>query len=125
MCSAMNAVTRVESSRLRGEGGGNMGGSLSHVPKSVRYANLGRHQSTHAGERSEMMVGVAEQTVDHGDALEVVANLVLHGHANAAMELDRALADDAARAADLDLGGGDRLAPLGRVPFIDHHGRKQ
>src|SRR5580704_7761137 len=104
MCSAMNAVTRLASSGLCGEGGGNMGTSRSHVPKSVRYANLGRHQSAHAGERGEMMVGVAEQGVDHGDALEVVTDLILHGHANAAMELDRALADKAARAADLDLG---------------------
>src|SRR5260370_13430974 len=120
MSAAMKSVTCVDSARLRGEVGGNMGRSLSHVAKSVRYANLGRHQSAHAGERSEMMVGVAEQAVDHGDALEVVANLVLHGHANAAVELDRALADDAARAADLDLGGGDPLAPLRRVPFINH-----
>jgi hypothetical protein len=56
------------------------------------------------------MVGVAEQGVDHGDALEVVADRKLHRHADAAVELDRLMADEAAGPADLDLRGRDRLA---------------
>ena len=59
-----------------------------------------------------MMIGVAEHRVDHGDALEIVADLVLHGHADAAVELDRLLADEAAGAADLHLRRRYRLAPL-------------
>jgi len=51
-----------------------------------------------------MMVGVAEHRVDHGDALEVVADLVLHGHANATMELDRALAEIALLANNMNEG---------------------
>src|SRR5579883_2429132 len=55
---------------------------------------LRRHEPAQAGEGGEMMVRVAEQRIDHGDALEIVADLRLHGHADAAVQLDRALADD-------------------------------
>ena len=54
-----------------------------------------------------MVVGVAKLLFDHGQAFEVVAALVFHGHADAAMQLDGLLADEAGAAADLDLGGGD------------------
>ena len=74
-----------------------------------------RRRSSHTNppgfrHKREVMVGVAEQHVDHGQALEVVADLVLHRHADAAVQLDRLLADEAAGAADLHLGGRDRLA---------------
>src|SRR5215813_3021359 len=85
---------------------------LQHTGQAILPTLRHRYQPAHAGERSKMMVGVAEQGVDHGDTLEVVAGLVFHGHADAAVELDRALADDAARATDLDLGGGDGFSPL-------------
>jgi hypothetical protein len=53
------------------------------------------------GEQAEVIIGVAEGGVDGGDAFELVADLVLHGHADTAVQLDRAMADDAAGAADL------------------------
>src|SRR6266851_4082126 len=76
------------------------------------------------GDRGEVVVGVAEQRVDHGDALEVMADLVFVGHADAAMELDRLLADELARAAALHLGGGDNAAPLAGIRRLGHHRRQ-
>ena len=67
-------------------------------------------QSAQSREPAQMRVGVAEQHVDHGHALEVVADLVFHRHADAAMQLDRLLADMLAGPADLHLGRGDRAA---------------
>src|SRR5262245_5188402 len=64
-------------------------------------------QPAGAGHDREVMVGVAEERVDHARALEIVADLVLHGYADAAVELDRLLTHKARGAADLDLGGGD------------------
>ena len=51
-----------------------------------------------------MMVGVAEQGVDQRQALEVVADIQLVGHADATMDLDLLLADEASCFADGDLG---------------------
>ena len=59
-----------------------------------------------------MMVSIAKRHVDHGQTLEVVASLVLHGHADATVKLDRRLPDETGRAADLHLGGRDGLASL-------------
>jgi hypothetical protein len=106
MCSSTKAFTRLANSVARSDGGGRVG-----IDDPAR-----------PGEHSEVMVGVAEQRVDHGDALEIMADLVLHGHADSAVELDRALSDDAARTADLYLDGGNRFAPLGGVRFLGHHG---
>ena len=75
-----------------------------------------------SGERREVVVGIAEHRIDHGGALEVVADLVLHGHADAAVQLDRLLADEFCRAPDLHLGGGDRLAAIAEPGLI--HERK-
>src|ERR1041385_5039304 len=113
MCSSTNALTRLPSSIARSDGGGRVGIAIMFSLNSG--ALCGAYDPAHAGEHAEVMVGVAEQGVDHGDALEVVADLVLHGHADAAVQLDRALADDAAGAADLHLRGADRLAPLDAV----------
>ena len=43
-----------------------------------------------------MIVGIAKAVLDHGQPLEVVADLGLLGHADAAMQLDRLLADELA-----------------------------
>src|SRR5437667_1090275 len=60
----------------------------------------------------KVVVRIAEHRIDHADALEIVADLVFLGHADAAVELDRLLADIATRTATLDLGGGDGAAAL-------------
>src|SRR4051794_17763732 len=59
---------------------------------------LRRNQPTGFGELGEVVVGVAEGEVDYGDALEVVADLELLRHPDAAVQLDRVLADEAPRA---------------------------
>src|SRR5918993_4735266 len=103
----MKAVTCFFRSSTRGESGKSMGPPLFPSPKGE-----GSDQSPRLGDLREVVVGVAEEGVDHGDALEVVTDLELHRHAAPAMELDRLLADEAAGAADLDLRGRDRLAAL-------------
>ena len=60
--------------------------------------------------RGEVVIGVAELRVDHRRPLEQVTDLELHGHADAAVELDRLLADEAPGAADLNLRGRGGLA---------------
>src|ERR687898_254303 len=75
-------------------------------------ASSGRQERARLGEPGEVVVGVAEGSVDHRDALEQVADLVLHRDADAAMELDRLLADEAARAPDLHLGARHGAAAL-------------
>src|SRR5512139_1579641 len=52
---------------------------------------------------SQVKIGVAEQGFDRGEALEVVADVELVGDADAAVELDRLLADAARGAADAAL----------------------
>src|ERR1700734_1846381 len=61
---------------------------------------LRRDQSAARSDQIEMMIGVAELRVDDREAFEVVADHRLHGHADAAMDLDRLLADETARASD-------------------------
>src|ERR1044072_468888 len=123
MCSSRNAFTRSPSSTAFALGGGWTGIAILVSSKClVRYSSfLVKHDlfrkpvsipdrgrghafrdhalaradhAAHAGERGQMIVGVAEHRIDHGDALEVVADLVLHRHADAAVELNRGLADD-------------------------------
>jgi hypothetical protein len=53
----------------------------------------GAEQATQLCQRLQMFVGVAEHHVDHGHALEIVPDLVLHRHANAAVKLNRLLSD--------------------------------
>src|SRR5215831_13374071 len=91
------------------------------LPPSLMPQAASRRRSDRVDEAAgvcdlaQMVVGITENRVDHGDALEVVADLVLHGHADAAMELDRLLPHDAARPPDLHLGGRDGAAALGGV----------
>ena len=59
---------------------------------------------------AEVMHRIAEGHVDHGQALEIVADRELVGHAHAAMQLDRLLAHEARGPADVVLGRGD-VAP--------------
>ena len=40
-----------------------------------------------------MVIGVAEQAADHGQALEIMAEPVVVGHGDGAVKLDRFLAD--------------------------------
>jgi len=63
----------------------------------------------------EVVIHIAELMVDHGKALEVVANRQLLSHAHAPMDLDRRLADEPARLTDPDLGAGYGLLPGGFV----------
>src|SRR4051794_40486065 len=54
----------------------------------------------------DLLTAVAEQVVDGGQAGGEVADGVLRGHADAAVELDRLLADVAPGLADLELRAG-------------------
>src|SRR3954467_14476187 len=56
------------------------------------------------GEVGGLLAAVAEEGVDGGEAGGEVADGVLRGHADAAVELDRLLADVTSRQADLQLG---------------------
>src|ERR1700754_5165665 len=69
-------------------------------------------QSPCVGDGAEVIVGVAKAVLDHGQPLEVVTDLGLHGHADAAMELDRLLADELQRFADLHFRGRKRRGAL-------------
>src|SRR5262245_2030339 len=126
MCSSMNALTRSPISIAFWLGGGSTGMAIISPRLLLRVSILsylsGADHATHARERREMIVGIAEHGIDHRDALEVVADLVFHRHADAAVELDRLLADEFRRAPDLHLGGADRLAPLRGVRLLRHHG---
>ncbi len=65
-----------------------------------------------------MVVGVAEQPLDHRHALEVVADLVLLAHADPAVQLDRVLTDEPARLGDLHFRGGDAAAARDRIAAL-------
>src|SRR3954462_9861509 len=100
MCSSMNALTRSPISTALALGGGRVGMAIDCSLTFLWLARSGLrgvlrlrspNNPAHAGERREMMVGVAEHLIDHGDALEIVTDLVLHRHADAAMHLDRRL----------------------------------
>ena len=43
------------------------------------------HQAAVRGDTAQVIFGIAKRVFDHGQALEVVADLGLHGHADAAM----------------------------------------
>jgi len=66
---------------------------------------------------------VAEHDVNHGQALEVVPDVHLFGHAHAAVQLHAALADHLAVLADEMLGRGYRLAAKSRIVLVEAHGR--
>ena len=72
--------------------GGSVAVGLANRRKRSRRLGVSE-QSANPSQRCQMHVGVAEQHVDHRHALEVVADIVFHGHADAAVQLDRFLAD--------------------------------
>ncbi len=82
------------------------------------------NQPARIRDAAEVVVGVAKGVLDHGQPLEVVADLGFLGHADAAVELDRLLADELAGLADLHLGGGDRRGALFGALEIGRHGRE-
>src|SRR2546430_12573731 len=84
----------------------------------------GLHQPTRVGDAAEVVVGVAKGVFDHGQPLEVVADLGFLGHADAAVKLDRLLADELAGLADLHLGRGDRGRTFLGAVEIGRHGRE-
>src|SRR5215210_9493676 len=112
MCSSRNAFTRSPISIALALGGGSTGMDIFTLRRilvcALSYPKTAAHFSgscaatdpAHAGERGEVVVGVSEGLVDHRGTLEVVADLVLHRHADAAMQLDRAFADDLGGTAD-------------------------
>ena len=73
-------------------------------------AVLGKSRLRH--EAPQVMVGVAQRQFDHGQALEVVRGRQFVGHAHAAVQLDRLLADELHRLADPELGGRHRAPAL-------------
>ena len=60
----------------------------------------------------QVMVDIAVERIEHGQPLEVMADIEFVGHAHAAMKLHRLLADEAAGLADLHLGRRGRLLAL-------------
>src|SRR5450631_3295317 len=52
------------------------------------------NQPAAVGDAAQVIIGIAKGVLDHGEPLEVVADLGFHGHADAAMQLDRLLADE-------------------------------
>src|SRR5438105_1726860 len=114
----MNSLTRRHSSFERSDWGGNIESLLNlfvrrHARACAGHPCLGRcaskawmaesspamtggsgrNQTVELGEQPEMIVGISERGIDRGHPLEVVADLVFHGHADAAVQLDRLLAD--------------------------------
>src|SRR5256885_12470487 len=66
-------------------------------------------------EAREMMIGVAELLRHQRQPAEGMAHLQLFGHAHAAVQLHRLLADVAGGVGDLDLGGRHRARAIGCV----------
>src|SRR5436189_2803874 len=99
-------------------------GDSTSLKLSSRTAPDGKLASVHAlfcgisaeGRKTrEVMVGIAELLADHRQATERVRDLELLAHAHAAVQLDRLLADVAARIRDLDLRGGHGAPALARI----------
>lgn len=55
-----------------------------------QYRSQQRAALTHS---AEVVIGIAKGILDHGEPLEIVPNLGFQGHTDAAMQLDRLLAD--------------------------------
>src|SRR5258705_4063812 len=82
------------------------------------------NQPAAAGDAAEVIVGVAEAVLDHGQPLEVVADPGFLRHADAAVELDRLLADELSRLADLHFRRRHRGGALAGVVEVGGHGRE-
>src|SRR6185437_16316125 len=108
ICSSRNAPTRLASSADRDDGGG--------IISASSLTSIGLRQQV------KVVPGIAEHGGDRGDALEIMSDFILHRHPHAAVQLDRLLADDAARIAYLHLRRGDCLAPLAGIVAVGGHG---
>src|ERR1700686_3359398 len=81
--------------------------------RSIRATrSRGLNQPAALGDAAKVVVGVAKGVLDHGQPLEVVTDLGLLGHADAAVKLDRLLADEFQRLADLHFRRRDRGGAL-------------
>src|SRR5207244_2635383 len=78
-------------------------GAKAGLLRFARNDGWDLHQPAAVGDAAEVVVGVPKGVLDHGQPLEVVADLGLLRHADAAMELDRLLADELSGFADLHL----------------------
>ena len=78
-----------------------------HIQPSMIYPALAKALG--------VVLDVAQSGVDHGEAFGVMAGGEFIAHAHAAVQLYRLLADDAAGAADLDLGRRHRALALVRI----------
>src|SRR3984893_10174160 len=72
-------------------------GFALHAPRNDDGWML--NQPAAVGDAAQVIVGIAKGVLDHGEPLEIVADLGFHGHADAAMQLDRLLADEFQRLA--------------------------
>ena len=70
-----------------------------------------------------MMIDIAVQRIEHGQPLEVMADIQFLGHADATMNLHRFLADRTPGLADLHLGSRRRLGAfaIAFAKFQGHH----
>ena len=81
-------------------------------------------------EARQMVIGIAEGEVDHGEPLEVVAHDEFIHHAHTAVHLHGLLADQSACLPDVRLRGGDGASALGGIRRIgvdggdDGHGTR-
>ena len=70
-----------------------------------------------------MKVRVAKQRVDNGQALEVMTNVQLFGHAHAAVQLHSVLAHELTGLTNLNLKCADGFLCLRALALIHTHGR--
>jgi hypothetical protein len=92
----IRALAGIAGAMVNGAGVGDLVMRRSPTLVTARYASRrlgGAKQAAQLGQRLQMLVSVAEHHIDHGHALEIVPDLVLHGHPYAAVKLDRLLTD--------------------------------
>ena len=68
-----------------------------------------------------MMIDIAELGVDRRQALEIVTDCVLHGHADTAMQLNRLLTNEAGGAPDFDFHRAHLAPARYRILVAGHH----
>src|SRR6056297_4205968 len=111
----MKAITRSRNSRARAENS-----ASSIIPDSPDMDPPSCSFPDHAAEIGKargVVVGIAEQLLDHGRTLEGVRHLVFHGDRHPAMQLHRVLADEAAGIPDLYFRCRDGAGAFARVLF--------
>ncbi|MNH31907.1 hypothetical protein D3C79_923150 [compost metagenome] len=68
-----------------------------------------------------MVVGIAEQYFDHGQAAHVMTHLTFLGDADSTVQLHSLLRHEACRTVDLHFGRSDGTATLKGVAIVHHH----